>query len=1061
MDTQHKNPIDMDAVRAKLAGTRGKQYWRSLGELLETKESQEFLADEIPQTTRMAGLHVDRRQFLTLAGASLALAGLSGCRYKAQKKLVPYVRKPEEMIEGIPLFYATAIPSIGGYGLGSLVTSREGRPIKLEGNPDHPASQGKLDAFGQAAILPMYDPDRAQVVTSQGEVSSWKEFFDKARVRFANQRATGGSGIRILTETVTSPTLANQMKTLLTQFPNAKWVQYEPAGRDNVRAGALTAFGTPVNTIYNFARASRVLSLDADFLMSMPGSVRYSHDFIEGRRIRGGSTTMNRLYVAECSPSITGAMADHKLAMPPSHLEAFARAIAQGIGVNSNFPPLDAKIQKFVTAVVNDLKTAPKGSTLVVPGDFQSPAVHVLAHAINDALGNVGSTVIYTDPVEAAPAAQIADLIQLTKDIPESKVEILLILGGNPVYNAPTDLRLKEQVIKVPFAVHLGLFEDETSEVCQWHLPEAHFLEAWGDIRAYEGTASIIQPIITPLYDGKSAIEVVSNLVESPRDGYTIVNEYWAANGNSGLYDFSKLLHDGVIANSAAKQITPTLKADALAALPSLAPVTPGSETVEVTLRPDPCIWDGRHSNNGWLQELPKPFVKLTWDNAAYMSPDTAAKYHILIDKEFASSSDIIELTLLDTSVTPPKERSEKVPVIIQPGVPENTVNLFLGYGRTRSGSIGNDIGYNAYNLFTSANTWHFECKIRKTSDKYPLAVTTHHQVMEGRDIIRVGTIAQFQTNPSMAPDEDPSHGKDASKGAEKSENPTRNATPEIKNTSEGTAKEEQPNMYRSEEWKWPQPEDTQYGAYNWGMVVDLNSCIGCNACMIACQSENNIPIVGKQQVMVGRHMNWIRIDTYYESDPKNESDYLNNPNTYFQPLMCVHCEQAPCEPVCPVAATVHSHEGLNQMIYNRCIGTKYCSNNCPYKVRRFNFLNYANHWDIAVVKMRNNPEVTVRGRGVMEKCSYCTQRINTVRQKAKQQEREIADGEILTACQQTCPTDAIVFGNITDPASQVAKLKQQPHNYGLLADLNTRPRTTYLGRVRNPNLELEEQHVG
>ena len=1047
----NNNPLNMDAIRARLSGARGKQYWRTLGELLGNEDTQEFLADEIPQTTRMAGMHMDRRQFLTLAGASLALAGLSGCRYKEQKKLVPYVRKPEEVIEGIPLVYATAIPSIGGYGVGSLVTSREGRPIKMEGNPDHPASLGRLDALGQASILPLYDPDRSQVVTSQGEVSSWKEFFDKARGAFALQRASGGAGIRILTETITSPTLAAQMKDLLAQYPNARWVQYEPAGRDNVREGARLAFGTPVNTIYNLDKAKRILSLDADFLMSMPGSVRYARDFISGRRVRSATSEadLSRLYVVECSPSITGAMADHKLPMKPSQIEPIARAIAAGLGVAGvTAGALDAGTQKFVAAAVKDLQSAPHGSSVVIPGDFQSPAVHVLAHAINETLGGVGVSATHTDPVEAAPTNQFADLVQLTSDLREGKVDVLLIVGGNPVYNAPKDLGLREQIRKPAFRAHLGLYEDETSELCQWHLPETHFLEAWSDIRAYDGTASIIQPLIEPLYGNKSAHELLSGLVGEPRDGYALVQEHWAGQNTTGTFDFNKLLHDGVIANTAAAPRTVTLASGAIAGLPAPPAAANG---FEITMRPDPNIWDGRHSNNGWLQELPKPFVKVTWDNAAYININTANKLHIQLDTDYAHPSDIIQVSFTDSSG---KSRTEKVPVIIQPGVPDDTINLFLGYGRTRAGSIGNDIGYNAYNLFTTGAPWHFAADVQKLSDTYPLAVTTHHQTMYGRDIVRVGSIAEFKRRPSLAPEE--GEGQVGEKGGDKHETPNREENLAIKNENGGKA-EEQPNIYPDKEWKWPQPGDTQYGAYSWGMVVDQTACIGCNACMVACQAENNIPIVGKQQVLIGRHMNWIRIDTYYEANPEHHEDYVNNPGTYFQPMMCQHCEQAPCEPVCPVAATIHSHEGLNQMIYNRCIGTKYCSNNCPYKVRRFNFLNYANFFEIPVVKMRYNPEVTVRGRGVMEKCSFCVQRINIARQTAKMQERDLADGEIKTACQQTCPTNAIVFGNINDPNSEVSKLKTEPHNYGVLADLNTRPRTSYLGRVTNPNPELAQ----
>ncbi len=1078
MDMEKHIPLDLATIKSRLGASKGKQYWRTLGELAETPEFMEILANEVPQATRTMNLHMDRRQFLTLGAASLALAGLSGCRYLPQKTLVPYVHQPEELVQGIPMYYASAAPTHGGYGVGVIVTGREGRPIKLDGNPQHPSSQGATDAFTQAAILPLYDPDRSQVVLKEGEFSTWKEFFATARQLVDGQHKTGGAGMRFLTETITSPTLGAQMQAIKAQFPASQWIQYEPAGAHTARAGSLAAFGEYVHPIYDFKAAKRIVSLDADFLLSMPGSVTYARDFMAGRRIRAGVTDMNRLYAFESTPSITGAMADHRLPVRASEVEGYSRAIASRLGIDvgsTALPTLTPEVEKLIAGLVKDLQ-ANSGASVVVPGDFQTPAVHALAHAINDKLGNVGKTVRYTEPVEVAPQDQLASLQTLIKDMKDGNVQMLFILGGNPIYNVPADLDFATALNRVAFRVHHGLHEDETSLNCQWQLPQSHFLEAWGDVRGHDGTVSLIQPIITPLYDSKSIHELLSGLfdappatadtppkaagkISEPRDGYTILRDFWSTQGYPEELAFNKLLHDGIVPDTEAKPRPVTLNAAAVAALPAAKATTPSANSLEIMIKPDPTIWDGRHSNNGWLQELPKPITKLVWDNAAYMSVKTARRLNIPTspeDIDGAHGSAVVSITVGNRKIA--------AAVWLSPGHPDDAVTLHLGYGRSHAGQIGTDIGFNVYKLVTSDAPWGGVLgTVEKTGDSYDLATTQHHHMLEGRDIVRSGTISQFIKQPDFRPEDE----------APEDERPIINNEVANTNIASSLTQEDmgrglnQPNIYPSDQHRYPQdPNDPEqrFGAYNWGMSVDVHSCIGCNACMVACQSENNIPVVGKSQVLTGRHMNWIRIDTYYKSDTGDDIGATVNPEVYFQPMMCQHCEQAPCEPVCPVGATMHSHEGLNQMIYNRCIGTRYCSNNCPYKVRRFNFLNYANHWDVPVMKMLYNPEVTVRGRGVMEKCSFCVQRINLARQKAKIEGRELRDGEILTACQQVCPTEAIVFGNISDKGSKVYALKMQPHNYGVLTDLNTRPRTSYLARVTNPNPDIvpdKEQHVG
>jgi MoCo/4Fe-4S cofactor protein with predicted Tat translocation signal len=989
--------LNLAAIRERLASTRGEEYWRSLEELAGTEEFQALLHREFPENASDWMDAVSRRGFLQLMGASLALAGLSACTNQPDERIVPYVRAPEEIVPGKPLFFATAMP-LGGFATGLLAESHMGRPTKVEGNPKHPASLGATDVFAQASLLTLYDPDRSQVIMKAGQIGSWSAFLAEVALALDKERTRQGSGIRILTETVTSPTLASQLRALLAAFPQAKWHQYEPAGRDNVRLGARLAFGEFVEAHYRLDKADVILALDSDFLTMGPGCLRYAHDFVERRRPHGKDPRMNRLYAVESTPTSTGTMADHRLALRASEIESFARAVARGLGAvgGAGEPTPSGPHAKWIEAVVRDLQGR-RGASLVMAGDGQPAAVHALAHAMNQALGNVGSTVVYTDPVEANPVDQMASLGELTQDMDAGKVSALVILGGNPVFTAPADLKFADRMSTVALRVHLSMYEDETSQVCHWHIPELHYLESWSDARAYDGMATILQPLIAPLYGGKSAHELVAALMgAADKSGYDVLREYWQGTSQAENFElfWRTALHDGVVAGTTLPSKSVRVKMGPWGSGTGDGGRGTGDANLEIVFRPDPAIWDGRFANNGWLQELPKPLSKLTWDNAALVSPATAERLSLAND-------DVVELEV--------EGRTVRAPIWIMPGHAVDSVTVHFGYGRTRAGRVGTGTGFNAYAIRTTAAPWFApRVQIRKTGARYPLATTQNHNRMEGRNLIRVGTLAEYQKNPKFA--------------HEMAEEPA----PEL-------------SLYPG----------FKYDGYAWGMAVDLNACTGCNACVVGCQAENNSPIVGKDQVARGREMHWLRIDRYYVGT-------LDNPEIHHEPVMCQHCENAPCEAVCPVAATNHSAEGLNDMVYNRCVGTRYCSNNCPYKVRRFNFLAFQD-FTTPSLKLMRNPNVTVRSRGVMEKCTYCVQRINAAKIEAEKSDREVRDGEILTACQQACPTQAIVFGNINDKGSRVAQLKGEPRNYGILTDLNTRPRTTYLAKVTNPNPEIEK----
>ncbi len=1039
-------------------------YWRNLEELADSPVFEELVRREFPQQAEEWNDPVERRTFLKLMGASLALAGLSGCVIQPPEKVIPYVKQPEELNPGQGLFFATAY-SLGGIATPLLVRSNEGRPTKVEGNPDHPSNAGATatDIFSQASILTLYDPDRSQTPLYRGETRAWTTFVGEVRGAIEREgdglKAKRGAGLRFLTETITSPSLAAQMKQILTDFPEAKWHQYEPVNRDNARAGAVMAFGQPVNTTYDFSKADRILSLGSDFLSAMPGTLRYARDYAARRRIEQ-KPEMSRLYVVESSPTITGANADHRFSVKPSDMEAVARGVS-----GASVVPASGEIGNWLPALAKDLQLH-KGACIVIAGDEQPPSVHAMAHVANSFLGNVGKTVFYSDPIEASSVDQTQSLRELVADIDAGKVELLIMIGGNPSYNTPVDLRLdKSRLDNVKLRAHLSLFNNETSEICHWHINAAHYLESWGDARAYDGTASIVQPLIAPLYEGKTAYEVLSLFSDNyDRKPYEIVRNYWsgqqaslsakptaspapAVSTGSGsdrvaqatptpnpppvATDFEswwrKCLHDGFIPNTALPAKTVNPKADLVSSLSSTPNAqSPAPNTYQLIFRQDPSIYDGRFANNGWLQELPKPLTKITWDNVALVSANTARKMGVTPQNYEEGKHgreayvDTIKLSHRDKSIT------KQVPVWIMPGQPDDVITIHLGYGRKPANRSWPTItepdgklpqgGFNAYDIRYSYEPWLANgAWVSKTNERFLIASTQAHFTMDGRDLLRESSVEEYV------------------KEREQQRHEKEHLQKELRELS----------LYPDFDYQ------NQGNGYAWGMSIDLNSCVGCNACMIACQSENNIPIVGKEQVARSREMHWIRIDAYFKGDEHKPE------GPFFQPVPCMHCENAPCEPVCPVHATVHSAEGLNDMVYNRCVGTKYCSNNCPYKVRRFNFFLYQD-WETPTYQLMRNPDVSVRSRGVMEKCTYCVQRIQAAKIQSEVEGRQVRDGEIVTACQSVCPTEAIVFGNINDPNSKVSKMKALERDYSLLGELNVRPRTTYLSALRNPNPEIK-----
>ena len=1285
-------PLDLNDVRAELAKTNGKTYWRSLDELSQKPGFNEMLRREFPGQAPKDWAPLPRRDFLKLMGASLALAGLSGCAFQPNEKIVPYVNQPESIVPGIAAYYATAMPFMG-YALGLLAKSTDGRPVKVEGNPDHPTSggssrvdpatgkpgfkkRGATDVWAQASLLSMYDPERSQAIRKTGASSNWDTFVGEITAQIQrSRRESQGADFALITETLTSPTQLSLIKDIQDLLPQMRWISYEPVNRDNVTEGTRLAFGRDLHPVYHFDRADVIVSLDCDFLLEEPGRVAYAREFIEGRRVtdKAGRAKMNRLYVIESTSTITGTQADHRFPVKAAQVDGIARALAQAVGVNvgAGAQQVTDEQNKWIQEIAKDL-TANSGKVIVVAGAHQPPAVHALAMAITSRLARssdpsyatppfgTGGAITYHAPIEGAPVPHDAGLQAVVAEMNAGKIKTALVIGSNPAYSAPRDLNFAAAMKKVGFTAHVGMFDDETGQLCTWHIPESHYLEQWSDARSIDGTASIVQPLIMPLYEScKSQLEVLATLAGNVNSsGYDIVRGYWARtkglvndgtlaaasdqgelsknstlaqNGASGLnsqginngsatglsngpmagatggvaannavvnsgnngnthkhlntnnFSFAdghvkqktgsvatavkdsktglmgvedsnsnnigalngvtlrqsatngatrnsaaamggatadtsgdafafdrfwqEAVHSGVVAGTAAPAIA--VNAGAL----NLPAQTVAGQGIEVNFRPDPTIWDGRFANNGWLQECPKPVTKITWDNAILVSPGTA-------HKNGWNNNDELTLELNGGKVTGA--------IWMLPGQPDDVLTLNLGYGRRTVGKIGMGAGFDANQLRSVANPFiAYGIKAVKTGGVYKIAATAHHNLIaqtgadntlgdailggddektkwvddivtpetrgkdidgtHGRDLIRVGTFEDmakgklpvvpedkigvpisWPTNP-VVPGESgnesqnkPARGRDES-GSTSSDGPF-NTEEDGRPLAGNRELAGSPSFYpRESDYEASTPlrsvvaekeleqKSKELGRTNvtnqWGMSVDLQSCIGCNACVVGCQSENNSAIVGKDQVLMGREMHWIRIDAYM-------SGSYQNPEVYFEPMMCQHCEKAPCAPVCPFNAVMESPGGINEQIYNRCVGTKYCENNCPYKVRRFNFLQYSDQQS-PTIQLMANPSVTVRSRGVMEKCTYCIQRVKAAQWQAEKEDRFIADGDIIVACQQACPTNAIVFGDINDPNSQVSKLKRGDLTFGLLTHLNTGPRTSYTAKIRNPNPAL------
>ncbi len=1044
----------------------GKAYWRSLDELADTPAFREFLHREFPAGAADLIDSGQRRQFLKIMGASLALAGLGlgGCRRWPKEKITPFAHRPPGRVPGLPLHYATSM-ELGGVASGLLVTSYDGRPIKVEGNPEHPTSRGATDALAQASVLGLYDPDRSRnlmtVAGGQRTTSSWRAFDEwagKEFQRLADANAKG-AGLAVLSEATSSPSVNDLKRRLLARLPRATWHEYEPINNDHELAGSTGVFGSPHRTHYAFERAKIIVSLDSDFLHIHPAAVKHTRDFAATRRADDPQRTMSRLYVFEPGYSLTGANADHRFPVRGADvgivLGLIAKRLMGELRPSSSIAqqrfeqttPADVGVEQAAfDRMIEDLDSH-RGESLVVAGRRQPAEVHALTHAINEHLGNFGSTVSFSTLPDAQ--AHLASITDLVNNMAAGAVETLVMLGGNPVYDAPADLEFAHHLGRVPTSIHLSLYDDETSKRSTWHLPRAHYLESWSDARAFDGTLGVVQPIIAPLFGGRTPIELLATIsADRLSEGQAIVRRTFASLGRFPDVDRSwkRTLHEGFLAASpSARQ--PKIRRKGLGDfVGDIWQRWPGpeSEGFELAFAPDASVYDGRFANNGWLQELPDPLTKLTWDNAVLMSPRAARELGV-------TTGDMVTLTH--------QGRSVKAAVCVMPGQHARSVTLALGYGRRDIGVIAQDAGFDFYPLRTTdAMGFALGAVIEPTGATYELAQTQDHHALDtisGRgaqerlpSIFREATRQEYLDKPGFANDHHHT-------GAHV--------------------------VHRLSLWD----ENTVQGAqYRWGMSIDLNACTGCSACMVACQAENNIPIVGKDQVKRGRELHWIRVDRYFKGNDPERPEAIA-----LQPVPCMMCENAPCEQVCPVAATTHDADGLNVMIYNRCIGTRYCSNNCPYKVRRFNYFDYHKREPVReggalhvtadyytrpqtdthpLKQMQFNPEVTVRSRGVMEKCTYCIQRISAAKITAKNawmklsddQKREdlrvtIPDGSLTTACAQACPAGAIVFGDLGDPGSSVAALRGHERSYEMLEELNTKPRTTYLAKLRNPIPDL------
>ncbi len=980
--------------------------WRSLEELAQTEEFAQFVEREFPGLAHDMPEAVSRREFLTLMGASAMMAGLASCRWP-EEVIAPHAVRPEGRLPGVPVHYATAM-ELDGVARGLLVTSYDGRPIKIEGNPEHPQECGGAALHAQASILDLYDPARTHVPRHRGKDKTWQEFFNSFRETVSS--LPGGKGLHVLAEPTGSPVAAMVRTEFLAAFPSAQWHEYTSISRDLELEGAATAFGEPYRVSMNLDKARVIVSIDADLLMSHPAAVRMARKFADHRVPENG---LNRLYMIECGFSVTGSNADHRLAIAPSRLPWFCLFLARelkrlGVSLPGDFDETERIPTEWsmIPPMARDLVFHGRESIVAV-GSRQPAEIHALAHAINAGLGAVGHSVVYHREPQATARGVLQDIADLAKSMRAGEVKALLILGGNPIHAAPADHDFARLLDSVPFAAHLAMTANETAMRCEWHLPQAHYLETWSDAVAWDGTYSVIQPLIAPLYEGRSATEVVGEIVQSqPVSAMERVRQSFdRVSGNAGDAAWHGTLRDGFLEDSTWPIEEPELQAPAIAEVVARLHEHTPARGLEAIFAPDYKLHDGRFANNAWLQELPDPITKVVWDNPALLSLGTAERLGV-------RHAEIIDLSI--------GGRRLQIPAFIVPGIADGTVVLSLGYGRTSAGQVGNGVGWRVEEL--------------RTSDAY---CTASIDSISGTG--RQGSVVTTQDHFAID-----------NIGMKERE---KRSLQLVREMAAAALAVEHGHDDQAEVHHGPPPlfsPPTGEPEHKWAMTVDLSRCIGCNACVVACQAENNIPIVGKREVRKGREMHWIRVDRYFRGDP-------HRPRAAHQPIMCQHCDNAPCEQVCPVAATMQNADGLNVMVYNRCVGTRYCANNCPWKVRRFNYFNL--NLDVSETeKMQKNPDVTVRARGVMEKCTYCVQRIERAKIKARNESRQLVDGEVMPACAQSCPAKAILFGDLLDPKSRVAALQHHdPRDYETLEELGNKSRTRYLARVHNPNPEIEE----
>ncbi|MDI6400689.1 TAT-variant-translocated molybdopterin oxidoreductase [Balneolaceae bacterium ANBcel3] len=999
-------------------------YWRSLNELAKNEEYRRFAEREFPENATELTDGLSRRNFLQIMGASVALAGFTACR-KPVQKILPYTRQPEHIVPGNPLFYASAMP-YRGFLSGVLVETHEGRPTKIEGNDRHPDAMGKSGIREQASILDLYDQDRSRRVRKEGQAESYERFVDFCRDHFSDK----SQRIAFISEASSSPTLHRLKNQFLSEFEHARWVTWEPFNEEHILEGTRQFSGKRLMPRYSFEKARAALTLDHDFMQEDSASLAYIRDFSTARSVDHGSVP-SRLYSVENNYSLTGSNADHRLRIKSTDIPAFTLALAAQLAQKTSGLEAFSDVQnefsgsEFLTLAAQDLLEN-RGSSVVSAGAGQPPAVHAIVAAINLALGNQGVTVLYPDNPYIPAENQNQALSSLVQDMDNGAVDTLVLLGTNPVYTAPSGLNFEEAMKKVPVSIQLANHVDETSRNATWHIPKTHFLESWGDGCSFRGVYSVIQPVIQPLFNSKSEIEFLNTLLNAEnKAGYDLVRATWKDRLSSFEVQWDEILHDGYQMETSFDVLNPEPEANFTASAQDLITnirKTP-EDAIELIFKPDPKINDGRFANNGWLQELPDPMTKITWDNVALMSPSTAERIGIPPERSFGEFQHPV------LRIQNNEGRALEIAAWVLPGHADDSLTIYAGYGRRHIGRVADEIGVSVYPFIHSTEDVQIpEVSVEVTGQRYEIASTQDHHSLEGRPHVREATLEEFRENPGFASEAVYVPGRFGER-----EHPV--------------------SLFADKVFPDHEPQ--------WGMAIDLNACIGCGVCTIACQAENNIPVIGKREVRRGREMHWIRTDRYFSGDERE------NPKVMHQPVPCMHCDNAPCEQVCPVAATTHSDDGLNQMTYNRCIGTRYCANNCPFKVRRFNFFNYSKEFlttgdDPEIVQMAMNPDVTVRFRGVMEKCTFCVQRISRAKIDTKNRTGNSIkpeDGSVVTACQQACPANAISFGDISDNESVVTQKKNNDRNYVMLEEMNIRPRTSYLAKIRNPKPAHSDGH--